>query len=329
MAAVFIHTDGRELDLAVGRVDRVVRREGGMIEHAVLLRRGDQQQRARDRALHAVGRAVADGQVAGALALRGIGRRAAAVEVERIHNALRGQKFRLLIERHADGIGALAAVGHKGHDRAVRFDADTVDRHAAITVTLDLSVLDQIKRAGNCFQDIRAVCSSIANGKLAVLQNGKIRLKMDTVVLLNDVALHDEVAIRLRILHVVEVAVHGHDDVAAGRLGVGRCLQRCLFQVPGQVRRRVLAGRGRAAFSIITVIRSFESCLRTRCDRRHKAGDLRVAFLRIQENVRFRHTVDQRIVRLADDQLVAGGLDGFIRSQCLRADQCQHHNGCQ
>ena len=329
MAAVFVHADGRELDLAVGRIDRIVRRKGGMIEHAIALRRGDQQQRARDRALHAVGRAVADGQVAGALALRGIGRRAAAVEEERIHHALRGQKLRLLIHRHADGVGTLAAVGHKGHDRAVGLEADAVDRPAAITVTLDLSVLDQITRPGNGLQHVGAVRSGVTDGIRTVLQNSEIRLGGSAVVLLNDVALHDEVAERLRILHVEEVAVRGHDDVAAGRLGVGRCLQRCLFQVPGQVRRRVLAGRGRAAFSIITAIRSFESCLRTRCDRRHIAGDLRVAFLRIQENVRFRHAVDQRIVRLADDQLVAGGLDGFIRSQCLRADQRQHHNGCQ
>ena len=329
MATVFVHADGRELDLAVGRIHRVVRREGGMIEHAVLLRRGDQQQRARDRALHAVGRAVADGQVAGALALRGIGRRAAAVEVDRIHNALRGQKLRLLIHRHADGVGALAAVGHKGHDRAVGLEADAVDRPAAITVTLDLSVLDQITRPGNGLQHVGAGRSGVTDGIRTVLQNSEIRLGGSAVVLLNDVALHDEVAERLRILHVEEVAVRGHDDVAAGRLGVGRCLQRCLFQVPGQVRRRVLAGRRRAAFSIITAIRSFESCLRTRCDRRHIAGDLRVAFLGVQENVRFRHTVDQRIVRLADDQLVAGGLDGFICCQCLRADQRQHHNGCQ
>ena len=329
MAAVFVHADGRESDLAVGRIHRVVRREGRVIKHAVLLRRGDQQQRARDRALHAIGRAVADGQVAGALALRGIGRRAAAVEVDRIHNALRGQKLRLLIHRHTDGVGTLAAVGHKGHDRAVGLEADAVDRYEIIAVMIDLAVLDQITRPGNGLQHVGAVRSGVTDGIRTVLQNSEIRLGGSAVVLLNDVALHDEVAERLRILHVVEVAVHGHDDVAAGRLGVGRCLQRCLFQVPGQVRRRVLAGRGRAAFSIITAIRSFESCLRTRCDRRHKAGDLRVAFLGVQENVRFRHTVDQRIVRLADDQLVAGGLDGFIRSQCLRADQCQHHNGCQ
>ena len=329
MAAVFVHADGREPDLAVGRIDRIVRREGRVVKHAVLLRRGDQQQGAGDRALHAVGRAVADGQVAGALALRGIGRRAAAVEVDRIHNALRGQKLRLLIHRHADGVGALAAVGHKGHDRAVGLEADAVDRYERIAVMIDLAVLDQITRPGNGLQHVGAVRSGVTDGIRTVLQNSEIRLGGSAVVLLNDVALHDEVAERLRILHVVEVAVHGHDDVAAGRLGVGRCLQRCLFQVPGQILRRVLAGRGRAAFSIITAIRSFESCLRTRCDRRHKAGDLRVAFLGVQENVRFRHTVDQRIVRLADDQLVAGGLDGFIRSQCLRADQCQHHNGCQ
>ena len=90
-----------------------------MIEHAVVLRRGDQQQGAGNRALYTVGRAVADGQVAGALALGGAGGRAAAVEIKRCHHALRRQKLRLIIEGHTDRIRALTTVGHKGHDRAV------------------------------------------------------------------------------------------------------------------------------------------------------------------------------------------------------------------
>ena len=108
-----------ELDLAVGRVDRVVRGEGGMVEHAVTLRRGDQQQGAGDRALHTVGRAVADLKLRGALALGGAGGGTAAVEKDRIHHALRIQERNLLIDRHADRVRALAAVGQEGHDRAV------------------------------------------------------------------------------------------------------------------------------------------------------------------------------------------------------------------
>ena len=331
LAAVGVHTDGRELDLAVGRIDRIVRGEGGMIEHAVALRRGDQQQGARNRALHAIGRAVADGQVAGALALGGAGSGTAAVEVDRIHHALRRQKLRLIIEGHTDRIRALTTVGHKGHDRAVCLDADGVTRHKIITVMLDLPVLDQIKRAGNRFQNVGAVHTGITDGIGAVLQNRKIRLKMDTVVLLNDVALHDEVAIRLRRLHVVVVAIHGHDDVAAGGLDVVSSLLRGFFQAPGHVGRLVLTGRGRAAFSIITVIRSLECCLRTRCDRRHKAGDLCIAFLGIQKDIRFRHAVNQRVIRLPHNDFVAGGLDGVysVRSQRLRGNECQRHQDGQ
>ena len=331
LAAVGVHTDGRELDLAVGRIDRIVRREGCMIEHAVVLRRGDQQQGAGNRALHTVGRTVADGQVAGTLALGGAGGRAAAVEIKRCHHALRSQKRRLLIEGHADGIGALTTVGHKGHDRAVCLEADTVDRHKIITVILDLPVLDQIERAGNGLFHVGAVHTGVANGKRTILQDRKVRLVGNAVILLNNVALHDQVAERLQRLHVVVVAVHGHDDVAAGGLDIVGSLLRGSFHAPGQVGRLVLAGRGRAAFSIITVIRSLECCLRTRCDRRHKAGDLCIAFLGIQEDVRFRHAVDQRVIRLAHNDLIAGGLDGVysVRSQRLRGNECQRHQDGQ
>ena len=331
LAAVFIHTDGRELDLAVGRVDRIVRGEGGMIEHAVALRRGDQQQGAGNRALYTVGRAVADGQVAGALALGGAGGRAAAVEIKRCHHALRRQKLRLLIEGHADRIRALAAVGHKGHDRAVGLDADAVDRHKIITVILDLPVLDQIERAGNGLFHVGAVHTGVTDGIGTVLQNRKVRLVGNAVILLNEVALHDEVTERLQRLHVVVVAVHGHDDVAAGGLDVVGSLLRGSFHAPGQVSRLVLAGRGRAAFSIITVIRSLECCLRIRCDRRHKAGDLCIAFLSIQKDIRFRHAFNQRVIRLAHNDFVAGGLDGVysVRSQRLRGNECQRHQDGQ
>ena len=299
LAAVFIHADGRELDLAVGRVDRVVRGKGGMIEHAVTLRRGDQQQGAGDRALHTVGRAVADLKLRGTLALGGAGGGTAAVEEDRIHHALRIQERNLLIDRHADRVRALAAVGQKGHDRAVRLDADAVARHEVrIPVVAGLSILDQIKRAGNRFQNVGAVRPGVANGKGSVLQNRKIRLVGNTVILLNEVALHDEVTERLQRLHVVVVAVHGHDDVAAGGLSIVSSLHRGLFHAPGQIGRLVLAGRGRAAFCIVTVVRGLECRLRTRCNRRHKTGDLCIAFLRIQEDVRFRHAVDQRVIRL-------------------------------
>ena len=331
MAAVGVHTDGRELDLAVGRVDRIVRGEGGMIEHAVVLRRGDQQQGAGNRALHTVGRAVADGQVAGALALGGAGGRAAAVEIKRCHHALRRQKLRLIIEGHTDRIRALTTVGHKGHDRAVCLEADGVTRHKIITVILDHPVLDQIERSGNCFQDVGAIHTGVTNGIGTVLQNRKVRLPRATVACLDNISFHDQVAGRLQRLHVVVVAVHGHDDVAAGGLDVVGSLLRGSFHAPGQVSRLVLAGRGRAAFSIITVIRSLECCLRTRCDRRHKAGDLCIAFLGIQKDIRFRHAVNQRVIRLAHNDFVAGGLDGVysVRSQRLRGNECQRHQDGQ
>ena len=332
LAAVFIHADGRELDLAVGRVDRVVRGKRGMVEHAVTLRRGDQQQGAGDRALHTVGRAVADLKLRGALALGGAGSGAAAVEEDRIHHALRIQERNLLIDRHADRVRALAAVGQKGHDRAVRLDADAVARHEVrIPVVAGLSILDQIKRAGNRFQNVGAVHPGVTDGIGAVLQNRKIRLVGNAVILLNEVALHDEVTERLQRLHVVVVAVHGHDDVAAGSLGVVGSLQRGLFHAPGQIGRLVLAGRGRAAFCIVTVVRGLECRLRTRCDRRHKTGDLCIAFLRIQEDVRFRHAVDQRVIRLTHKDLTAGRFDGVygVRSQRLRGNERQRHQDGQ
>ena len=303
-----------------------------MIEHAVVLRRGDQQQGAGDRALYTVGRAVANLEVRGALALGGAGGRAAAVEIKRIHNALSSHKLGDLVECHADRVRALAAVGHKGHDRAVGLDADAVDRNQAVAaVVLNLPILHQIKRAGNGLFHVGAIHTGVTDGIGTVLQNRKVRLVGNAVILLNEVALHDEVTERLQRLHVVVVAIHGHDDVAAGGLDVVGSLLRGSFHAPGQVSRLVLAGLGRAAFSIITVIRSLECCLRTRCDRRHKAGDLCITFLGVQEDVRFRHAFNQRVIRLAHDDLTAGGLDGVysVRSQRLRGNECQRHQDGQ
>ena len=331
LAAVFIHADGRELDLAVGCVDRIVRREGGMIEHTVALRRGDQQQGARNRALHAVGRAVANLQLRRTFALGRHGGGAAAIEVDRVHNALCGHELRELIERHADGIRTLAAVGHKGHDRAVGLDADAVDREQVAAVVLNLPILHQIERAGNRLFHVGAVHTGVTDCKRAVLQHREVWLIGNAVVLLDNIALHDEVAERLRRLHIEEVTIRGHNDVAAGGLDVVGSLLRGSFHAPGQVSRLVLTGRGRAAFSIITVIRSLECCLRTRCDRRHKAGDLCIAFLGIQKDIRFRHAFNQRVVRLADNDFVAGGLDGVysVRSHRLRGNECQRHQDGQ
>ena len=332
LAAVFIHADGRELDLAVGRVDRIVRGERGMIEHAVALRRGDEQQGARNRALHAVGRAVANLQLRRTFALGRHGGGAAAIEVDRVHNALCGHELRELIDRHADGIRALAAVGHKGHDRAVGLDADAVDRHQVVAaVVLGLTVPDQIKRAGNGLFHVGAVRTGVTDGIGTVLQNRKVRLVGNTVVLLDNIALHDEVAERLRRLHIEEVTIRGHNDVAAGGLSVVGSLLRRFFHAPGQACRLILAGRGRAALCIITVVRSLERCLRTRCDRRHKAGDLCIAFLGVQEDVRFCNAVNQRVVRLADNDFPVGSLNGVysVRSQRLRGNECQRHQDGQ
>ena len=331
LAAVFIHADGRELDLAVGCVDRIVRRERCMVEYTVIFRRGDQQQGARNRALHAVGRAVANLQLRRTFALGRHGGGAAAIEVDRVHNALCGHELRELIDRHADGIRALAAVGHKGHDRAVGLDADAVDRDQVAAVVLNLPILHQIERAGNRLFHVGAVHTGVTDGIGTVLQNRKVRLVGNAVILLNEVALHDEVAERLRRLHIEEVTIRGHNDVAAGGLSVVGSLLRRFFHAPGQACRLILAGRGRAALCIITVVRSLERCLRTRCDRRHKAGDLCIAFLGVQEDVRFCNAVNQRVVRLADNDFVAGGLDGVysVRSQRLRGNECQRHQDGQ
>ena len=331
LAAVFIHADSRKLDLAVGCVDRIVRRERCMVEYTVIFRRRDQQQGARNRALHAVGRAVADLEVRGALALGRHGGGAAAIEVDRVHNALCGHELRELIDRHADGIRALAAVGHKGHDRAVGLDADAVDRDQVAAVVLNLPILHQIERAGNRLFHVRAVHTGVTDCKRAILQHREVRLIGNAVVLLDNIALHDEVAERLRRLHIEEVTIRGHNDVATGGLSVVGSLLRRFFHAPGQACRLILAGRGRAALCIITVVRSLERCLRTRCDRRHKAGDLCIAFPGVQEDVRFCNAVNQRVVRLADNDFPVGSLNGVysVRSQRLRGNECQRHQDGQ
>ena len=331
MAAVCVHADGRELDLAVGRIDCIIRRERGMVEHTVVFSRGDEQQGARNRALHAVGRAVANLQLRSTFALGRHGGGAAAIEVDRVHNALCGHELRELIDRHADGIRALAAVGHKGHDRAVGLDADAVDRDQVAAVVLNLPILHQIERAGNRLFHVGAVHTGVTDCKRAVLQHREVWLIGNAVVLLDNIALHDEVAERLRRLHIEEVTIRGHNDVAAGGLSVVGSLLRRFFHAPGQACRLILAGRGRAALCIITVVRSLERCLRTRCDRRHKAGDLRIAFPGVQEDVRFCNAVNQRVVRLAHNDLIASGLDGVysVRSQRLRGNECQRHQDGQ
>ena len=331
LAAVFIHADSRKLDLAVGCVDRIVRRERCMVEYTVIFRRRDQQQGARNRALHAVGRAVADLEVRGALALGRHGGGAAAIEVDRVHNALCGHELRELIDRHADGIRALAAVGHKGHDRAVGLDADAVDRDQVAAVVLNLPILHQIERAGNRLFHVGAVHTGVTDCKRAILQHREVRLIGNAVVLLDNIALHDEVAERLRRLHIEEVTIRGHNDVATGGLSVVGSLLRRFFHAPGQACRLILAGRGRAALCIITVVRSLERCLRTRCDRRHKAGDLCIAFPGVQEDVRFCNAVNQRVVRLADNDFPVGSLNGVysVRSQRLRGNECQRHQDGQ
>ena len=331
MAAVCVHADGRKLDLAVGCVDRIVRRERCMVEYTVIFRRGDQQQGARNRALHAVGRAVANLQLRRTFALGRHGGGAAAIEVDRVHNALCGHELRELIDRHADGIRALAAVGHKGHDRAVGLDADAVDRDQVAAVVLNLPILHQIERAGNRLFHVGAVHTGVTDCKRAVLQHREVWLIGNAVVLLDNIALHDEVAERLRRLHIEEVTIRGHNDVAAGGLSVVGSLLRRFFHAPGQACRLILAGRGRAALCIITVVRSLERCLRTRCDRRHKAGDLCIAFPGVQEDVRFCNAVNQRVVRLADNDFVAGGLDEVysVRSHRLRGNECQRHQDGQ
>ena len=76
---------------------------------------------------------------------------------------------------------------------------------------------------------------------------------------------------------VVPAEVHGHDDVAAGGFSIVSSLHRGLFHAPGQIGRLVLAGRGRAAFCIVTVVRGLECRLGSRFNCQHIAGDLSIS----------------------------------------------------
>ena len=312
-AARRVNAGGGELHGAVGGVQLVVGLHGSVVEHTVLIGGGDQQQCAGNRALHAVRGAVAHFQGAGALALGGDGGGAAAVQIDGVHDALLLEVAGLVIDGHAHGIGVLAAVGHEGHDSAVLLDADGVSGHQ-IRVTgihCHLAVADQEEGAGNGLLHVGAVRPELADGVAAVLQNSEIRLLGAAVVLLNDVALHDEVAERLTGLHVVIVAVGGRQHVAAGGPLIILRLVRGGLQAPGEIAGAVFPAVQCAAGGIVALIGGLEGHLCVRAYRQHIAGDLGIAAGLVQEHVRFGHALGQRIIRLLDQDLAVRRRDFF------------------
>ena len=91
---------------------------------------------------------VLDGKLIAALVAGGVGRRAAAVEVDGLDAALRLQDFGHFIDGHAIG-KALTAVCHEDDERAVFLQTDGVAGSliAGVQAILDLAVLQQPERA--------------------------------------------------------------------------------------------------------------------------------------------------------------------------------------
>ena len=298
-----IHAGGRELHLAAGGVELVVGAQGGVVELAVLVRSGDQQQRAGDRALHAVRGAAADVEGRGTLPLGGQHGRAAAVQIDGGDHALGPQELGLIVEGHAHGIGVLTAVRHKRDNGAVRLQADGVPGRQVTGVGAHqvLAVLQQEEGAGDGFQHIRGVRSGLPDDKAAVLEHGEVGF----APLLDDVALHDEVAQGLRGLHVEVVAVGDGQDVAAGGGLIGLGLVGGLAHGPLHVLGNLLAFAGRCT-RVVAGVGSLEGGLCAGFHRHHEAGDLGIAICGVQEDVRLRHTIRDGVVRLLHDHHAAG-----------------------
>ena len=305
LAACGIDTDCGELHAAARRILLVVRAQDGVVKFAGRLRSGDEHQCTGDRALRPVGGAVADNERILALSLRGIRRRAAAIQIKRIRDALRQQELRQLIQGLADRIRVLSAVRDEGDDRAVRLQADAVARHQRriLRADNDLTAAHEEERAGNGLLHIAAVRSGIAQRVAAVLQNGEIRLAAP----LDHIALHNEVAERLRSLHVVVIAVCRENDIFPGRGLIGGGLLRSRLQIPLQILCSLFAAGSRAALRIVSGIGCAECHIRIRRDRRQEACDLRLFFFLIEDHLRLRYAGDELITRCCD-QLRIGRL---------------------
>ena len=282
-----------------------------MVKAAVGGLGGDHQQRGGHGALRAVGGRVADDEVRRALADRGIGRRAAAVEIDSVNAALVEQELRQLIIAHAHRVRCLSAVGHNSDERAVGLERDAVPGVPVVVVGVghNLAVADDEERSGDRLQNIRGIRAIVANGKRAVLQNRKIRLLNAAIAGLNNIALHDQVAQRLEGLHVIVVTVGREDDLLVGGFFIGLGLIGGLLHSPRQVLGSLGAGGGRAVLGVVALIGRLEGDLCIRCYRRHKRSDLIVAGGVVEQDVRLGNAVGNLIIRLRDQILAGRGRD--------------------
>ena len=309
--AIGVDARGSELHGSACKEEVVLRRERGVVKAAGRLRRRDDHQGRGDNALRAVGRMVLDGKLIAALVAGGVGRRAAAVEVDGFDAALRLQDLGHFIDGHAVG-QALTAVSHEDDERAIRLQTDGVAGSliAGVQAILDLAVLQQPERAGDGFGDVVRGGAVVADVIAAVLQNGKIRLEPVVVlVCLDEVAFHDKIAAALCRLHIIVVGVHSRNDGLARRGLVGGGLGRGRLQIPAEVLRGLRAALGRAARRVVVGIGCLELHGSTGGDGGHIAEHLCAAAGIVQNDLRFRQAVHNRIVCLRDQDLIGRGAE--------------------
>ena len=305
--AAGIDAVGKELHLCARHVDLVLRCQRGMVKGAGFLRGGDQQEGRGDDTFRAVGRVVLDAELVAALMTGSNRCGAAAVEIDRVNDALFLHHLGDLINGHTDG-HTRTAVSQEGNDGTVRLQSDGVTRCkcSVSRVCHDLTVAEQEERAGDGFFDVVRRRAVVTDGIFTIFQNGKIWLGR-AAARLHDVAFHDKIAATLRSLHIVVVCVRRHNNSLACRLFIVGCLTCRRAQVPFQVLRRLCTALGRAAFGIVAAVRSLQLHTCARLNGCHIAVNLSRARFVVQNDLRFRYALRQRIIRLRDDVLSRRG----------------------
>ena len=299
-AAAAVHTYRAELHGRAGGIQLLTGADHSVVKHAVLRLGGDAEHTGADGPLVTVGGLAEHLQLAALLA-GGKGSRAAAIEVQRRHAAGILQDGRHFIAIHADRAGRQTALRHEEHHAAVRPDAYAVPGvHRSVSGHLDLTVLEQIERAGNGLHHVFRRRSRVADNCRAVRQDRKIRL----VGGLDHVALHDQVARGLAGAHVEVVAVGGHDHRAC-RVGDGAVVLRQLgglLHAPLAAPDRLRVGntiRRRAAGGVIAIVGGLELHALGQIDLRQVSDGLLVILVPHDE-LAVAHTIGNSVVRLRD-----------------------------
>ena len=236
-----------------------------------------------------------------ALLTGGKGSRAAAVQIQGRHAAGILQDGRHFIAIHADRAGRQTTLRHEEHHAAVRPDAHAVPGvHRSVSGHLDLTVLQQVERAGNGLHHVIRRRSRVADNCRAVRQDRKIRL----VGGLDHVALHDQVTRGLAGTHVEVVAIGGHDDRACRicDLAVVRCQSRGFLHTPLTLADRLSIRdtiRRRAVGGVIAIIGGLECYVLGQVNLRHVTDGLLVILVPHDELV-VAHAIGNGVVRLRD-----------------------------